>query len=72
MKEWEKRDIVDVLRDHHADLGKAAVELGEGGDHEGSVKIDNDIIVVEQFLESEHGIKWDGTQFLEHHPEPSF
>ena len=42
MRSWEKRDIVDVLKDHHRDLIKASKELANGGDNEGSNEIDND------------------------------
>ena len=52
MRVWEKRDIVDVLIDHHKDLIAGALELSQGGDHEGSAEIDNDAIVIEHYLES--------------------
>jgi len=58
MREWEKRDIVDVLRAHHKDLIAGALELSQGGDHEGSAEIDNDAIVIEHYLETDHGEKF--------------
>ena len=64
MRSWEKRDIVDVLKDHHTDLNKASKELANGGDNEGSNEIDNDALVIENYLETEHGLEWDGIQFL--------
>ena len=64
MRSWEKRDIVDILQDHHRDLIKASKELANGGDNEGSNEIDNDAIVIENYLEANHGLEWDGTQFL--------
>ena len=64
VRSWEKRDIVDVLKDHHTDLIKASKELANGGDNEGSNEIDNDVIVIENYLETEHGLVWDGIEFL--------
>ena len=64
MRSWEKRDIVDVLKDHHTDLIKASKELADSGDNEGSNEIDNDALVIENYLESEHSLQWDGIQFL--------
>ena len=60
MRSWEKRDIVDVLKDYHTDLNKASKELANGGDNEGSNEIDNDAIIIENYLEAEHGLEWDG------------
>ena len=64
MRSWEKRNIVDVLKDHHSDLIKASKELSSGGDNEGSNQIDDDAIIIENYLETNHGLEWDGTQFL--------
>ena len=64
MRSWEKRNIIDVLKDHHTDLIKASKELANGGDNEGSNQIDDDAIVIENYLETNHGLEWDGTQFL--------
>ena len=63
MRRWEKRDIVDVLKDHHTELNKASKELADGGDNEGSNQLDDDAIVIENYLESKHGLEWDGNQF---------
>ena len=46
------------------DLNKASKELANGGDNEGSNEIDNDALVIENYLEAEHGLEWDGIQFL--------
>ena len=64
MRSWEQRNIIDVLKDHHSDLIKASKELANGGDNEGSNQIDDDAIVIENYLETNHGLEWDGTQFL--------
>ena len=63
MRNWEKRDIIDVLKDHHKDLMKASKELTEGGDNEGSDRIDDDAVVIETYLETEHALEWDGIKF---------
>ena len=65
MRSWEKRNIIDVLKDHHTALIKASKELSSGGDNEGSNQIDNDVIVIENYLETEHSLEWDGIQFIE-------
>jgi len=64
MRSWEARDIVDILTEHHTDLRKASVELSDGGDYEGSDAIDDDIIIIEEFLEKQFSVKWDGTQLI--------
>ena len=46
--DWEARNIVDILREHHADLIEASVKLSEGGDFEGAYAIDDDIIIIEK------------------------
>lgn len=65
MRSWEERDIVDVLKDHHTELIKESKELANSGDNEGSNEIDNDAIVIENYLETKHGLEWDGIQFIE-------
>tara|TARA_B100000886_G_scaffold332933_1_gene286220 strand:- start:681 stop:896 length:216 start_codon:yes stop_codon:yes gene_type:complete len=62
--DWEARNIVDILREHHADLIEASVKLSEGGDFEGAYAIDDDIIIIEEFLEKQFSVKWYGKQFL--------
>ena len=64
MRSWEERDITDVLKTHHSDLVKASTELSDGGDYAGADEIDDDIIIIEEYLEKQHGIKWYGTEFL--------
>ena len=64
MREWEKRDVVDVLKDHHTNLINSSTELADSGDTEGSNEIDNIALVIEKYLETEHGLEWDGIQFL--------
>jgi hypothetical protein len=64
MREWEKRDIVDIVTGYHKELIEGALELSQGGDHEGSAEIDNDAIVIEHYLETSHGLEWDGTKFV--------
>lgn len=64
MREWEKRDVVDVLKDHHMNLINSSRELADSGDTEGSNEIDNIALVIEKYLETDHGLEWDGIQFL--------
>jgi hypothetical protein len=64
MRSWEERDIVDILKERHDELNKASVELSEGGDYEGSDAIDDDLLIIEEFLEKQFSIKWYGTEFL--------
>jgi hypothetical protein len=64
MREWEKRDVVDVLKEYHTILNKESKELADSGDSEGSNECDNDALVIEKYLETEHGLEWDGIQFL--------
>lgn len=64
MRSWEKRNIVDILKDRHTELNEASKELADGGDNGGSDEIDDDAIIIEHYLETEHSLEWDGIQFL--------
>jgi hypothetical protein len=57
VRAWERKDITDILKDHHRELVAASVALSEGGDHEGSDKIDDDVLVIEHYLETERNRK---------------
>ena len=61
MTDWEKRNIADVLIDHHKALMARALELG--GSHEGFAKTEWDAIVIEHYLGTDHGLEWDGEKF---------
>ena len=65
MRSWETKDITDILIKHHGELREASVELmkGEGSFRAGD-KLDDDCIVIEEFLEDTFGIEWDGLRFL--------
>ena len=66
MRSWERKDITDILIKHHGELREDSVELsvrGGVGDFAKSQKIDDDCIVIENFLEEEYGIEWDGLKF---------
>jgi len=63
MREWEKRDIVDILTEQHVEIVQASVELSEGGDRAGSAELDHDALVIERYLETDHGLAWDGREF---------
>ena len=65
MRSWETKDITDILIKHHEELRGASVKLIEG---EGKVfceELDDDCIVIENFLEDTFGIEWDGLKFLD-------
>lgn len=64
MRTWEVRDIKDIMLDHHRELSGASVELLEGGDLAGSDKLDDDCLVIEHYLEVEHGLEWNGEKFV--------
>ena len=64
MRSWETKDITDILIKHHKELHEASVELGDGGDHKGATEIDDDCLVIENYLEEKFGIEWDGLKFL--------
>ena len=70
MRSWEKKDIIDILIRHHAQLREASVKLIDGkgairghlGVTEGE-KLDDDCIVIENYLEETWDIEWDGLKF---------
>ena len=65
MRSWEKKDITDILIKHHEELREASVELSDGGSscQEAGLELDDDCIVIEQFIESNYDIEWDGLRF---------
>jgi len=65
MRSWEKRNIIDVLKEYHTILNQASKELADSGDNKGSNDCDNDALVIENYLEIKHGLEWDGIQFIE-------
>jgi len=68
MRSWEKKDITDILIKHHDELREVSVELalrGGVGDFAKSQKMDDDCIVIEDFLEESFGIEWQGDHFLQ-------
>ena len=70
MRSWETKDITDILIKHHAELREDSVELsvrGGVGDFAKSQKIDDDCIVIENFLEEDFAIEWQGDHFLDAH-----
>ena len=67
MRSWEKKDITDILIKHHEELSEASKQGVRFGTHpsndQGSGELDDDCIVIEEFLESTFGIEWDGLKF---------
>tara|TARA_R110000824_G_scaffold286442_1_gene474596 strand:- start:155 stop:337 length:183 start_codon:yes stop_codon:yes gene_type:complete len=56
---------VDVLLEHHKQLIEESVKFAYKGNHEQSDAIDDKIIVIENYLEVNHLVKWDGLKFVE-------
>ena len=69
MRSWEKKDITDILIKHHKEQHEASVELSDGGSscQEAGVELDDDCLVIENFLEDTFGIEWDGLCFRDSH-----
>ena len=69
MRSWEKKDITDILIAHHKELSEASCKLSEYDCENDSLprgrdELDDDCIVIENFLEETFGITWDGLKFL--------
>ena len=60
MRSWERKDITDILIKHHENLRTQASllewNLGE--------ELDDDCIVIENFLEENYQIVWNGLEFV--------
>ena len=65
MRSWERKDIIDILIAYHKELSEASAELSDGGSscQLASGELDDDCIVIENFLEEDFGIWWDGLKF---------
>jgi hypothetical protein len=59
MRSWERKDITDILIKHHEEL-RVQVSLLEWNLGE---ELDDDCIVIENFLEENYKIIWDGLKF---------
>ena len=67
MRSWEKKDITDILIAHHKALQDSIPE-----DNAEQVKplwteVDDNCIVIENYLEETWGIEWDGLKFIDSH-----
>ena len=69
MRSWERKDIIDILVAHHKELHEASVELSDGGSscQLASGELDDDCLVIENFLEETFGMEWQGDHFLDSH-----
>ena len=67
MRGWERKDITDILVKHHEELREASLGLANSGDPEGWRELDDDCIVIEDFLEEAFGMEWQGDHFLDSH-----
>ena len=72
MRSWEKKDITDILIKHHGELRESSKKLARDQQllqgvtttfTQASDELDDDCIVIEEFLESTFGIEWDGLKF---------
>ena len=69
MRSWEKKDITDILIKHHEELRASIPEDDEEQVKPLWTEVDDDCIVIENFLEEGFGIWWDGLKFR--HPTVS-
>ena len=68
MRSWERKDITDILIAYHKELRKESVEEEKSDDtFMESDRLDDDCIVIENFLEETFGIIWTGLKFLDAH-----
>ena len=58
MRSWEKKDITDILIKFHEQLTNSQSESARP-----DYDIDDDCIVIENFLEENYKIIWDGLKF---------
>jgi hypothetical protein len=59
MRSWEKKDITDILIKFHEQLTNSQSESARP-----DYDIDDDCIVIENFLEENYQITWDGLKFV--------
>ena len=73
MRSWEKKDITDILIKHHGELRESSKKLARDQQllqgvtttfTQASDELDDDCIVIEEFLESTFGLQWAGTEFI--------
>ena len=67
MRSWEKKDITDILIKHHEELRASIPEDDAEQVKPIWTEVDDDCIVIEEFLESTFGIEWQGNHFLDAH-----
>jgi len=72
MRSWERKDITDILIKHHEELRASSKKLARDQQllqgvtttfTQASDELDDDCIVIEDFLEEDFGIYWDGLEF---------
>ena len=64
MRTWERKDIIDILVAHHKELRDSIPEDDEEQVKPLWTEVDDNCIVIENFLEETFGIIWDGLDFL--------
>ena len=55
--------VAKLLEKRHAEVMSASNELADGGDFEGADQLDNEALTIEEFMESQFGMVWDGEKF---------
>ena len=63
MRSWEKKDITDILIAHHKELRDSMPEDDAEQMKPLWTEVDDNCIVIENFLEEDFGIWWDGLKF---------
>ena len=64
MRSWEKKDITDILIAHHKELRESIPEDDEEQLKQLWTEVDDNCIVIENFLEESFDILWDGLKFI--------
>ena len=64
MRSWEKKDITDILISHHKELRESIPEDDAEQAKPLWTEVDDNCIVIEDFLEENYQIIWDGLKFI--------
>ena len=63
MRTWERKDITDILIAYHQELRDSIPDDDEEQAKPLWTEVDDNCIVIENFLEEDFGIWWDGLKF---------
>ena len=59
MRSWERKDITDILINLHEELTNSQLESSRP-----DYDVDDDCIIIEDFLEENYQITWNGLEFV--------